>query len=275
MKNKLLYLLLLLPLFAHAQDSLYAQRQYIEVDPSKPVITNVQYVGVGYANLLDTYLSQEEYGGIEVRYISHTTRENNSRWSSECIHQGLIQNVSPRSDDNRETGGMYTFDYVRHYQLIPFNGKWSLKVGGMAEAGVGFLYNTRNSNNPAQARLYLHLSPNIVGTYQFSLFNKQFTARYELSAPLLGVMFSPNYGQSYYEIFSRGNYDHNAVFTTPFNAPTLRHQLSVDFSLGKATFRLGYLGDYQQAKVNGLKYHTNSHLLLIGYVHKFQIFDVK
>ena len=65
---------------------------------------------------------------------------------------------------------------------------------------------------------------------------------------------------------TRGNYDHNAVFTTPFNAPTLRHQLTVDIPIKKAALRVGYLGDYQQAEVNHLKYHTYSHLLLIGLV---------
>ena len=89
--------------------------------------------------------------------------------------------------------------------------------------------------------------------------------QYEATAPLAGLLFSPNYGQSYYEIFSRGNYDHNIVPTTPLCAPTLRHSLVLDIPLKRSSIRVGYMGDFQPAEVNSLKYHTYSPLLLIGY----------
>ena len=88
-------------------------------------------------------------------------------------------------------------------------------------------------------------------------------------------MFSPNFGQSYYEIFSRGNYDHNVVITTPSETPSLRQMLTLDVTFGKSTWRVGYLGDYDQAKANSLKRHVYTHALLIGFVRHFQIIKIR
>lgn len=136
---------------------------------------------------------------------------------------------------------------------------------------TGFLYNTRNANNPAQGYARLNIAPDIIAAYSFRLWKRSIQVRYELQTPLLGVMFSPNYEQSYYEIFSRGNYDHNIVFTTPFSAPSLRQMATIDFTLHHTTLRVGFLGDYQQTKVNGLRQHVWSNLFLLGIVRKFSI----
>lgn len=238
------------------------------------VITNTQMLGIGTVNALDTYLSPEEYTGTELRYASHSVRENGSKLSRELIHQAQILSVHNRKENNNNLGGFYNFQYNWQYIVGTWSlgeGKLLLKAGGGVDTRLGFLYNMRNSNNPAQAYAQLNISPNAVAAYRFRFRNIPFQLRYEVQAPLLGLTFSPNYGQSYYEIFTRDNYDHNLIVTTPVSAPSLRQMLTLDFTLRHTTFRIGYLGDYQQAKINHLRQHVWSNLFIFGIVRKFSI----
>ena len=213
-------------------------------------------LGVGYTNILDTYLSPEKYRGTDVRFISHTRRENDSaRFVHQLLHEGNIAFADNRSGNGGEIAGGYTFGYslLRKWQMPVGSCGLRLLAGGTAELSAGFLYNTRGSNNPAQARFALQLKPTVAADFDFRIFKRQkrpFTLHYEASAPLCGLMFSPNYGQSYYEIFSRGNYDHNCVPTTVASTPSLRQMLTLDFRALHTTWRIGYLGDWRQASVH-------------------------
>lgn len=268
--SRLLRRILFLSILAASSLTMQAQ----DTLRSRKVITNVQAVAFGSVSQLDTYLSPEEYKGSELRYVSHTVRENDTKVSRELIHQARLAYSHNRADNNNELGGSYNFQYNVRWQL----GDWQLgkgllivKAGVGIDANIGFLYNMRNSNNPAQAYFYLHLAPSASAAYRFRLANRPFRLRYAVQLPLVGLMFSPNYGQSYYEIFSRGDYDHNIVATTPVSAPSLRQMISLDLTLHHTTLRLGYLADIQQSKVNHLKMHTWSHLFAVGIVRKFTI----
>lgn len=234
-------------------------------------------LGIGYTDILDTYLSPEKYRGTDLRFISHTRREKDSTsLVHQLLHEGSIATADNRSGNGGEIGGGYSFAYslLRKWQMSVGSCHLRLLAGGTAELSVGFLYNTRGSNNPAQARLALQLKSTVAADFDFRLFRRQqrpFTLHYEASAPLCGLMFSPNYGQSYYEIFSRGNYDHNCVPTTIASTPSLRQMLTLDFRALHTTWRIGYLGDWRQASVNNLKQHTYTHALVFGIVRRFRI----
>ena len=79
-----------------------------------------------------------------------------------------------------------------------------------------------------------------------------------------------NIGREAAQLIER-DYDHNAVPTTFIATPSLRHIFSLDFNIAKTTLRLGYMGDYRQAKVNNLKYHSYSHLFVIGITRTFRL----
>lgn len=234
-------------------------------------ITNTRLIGVGGVNILDTYLSNEKYSGVGVRYISHTVRQREEgKWARLIVHQGSLTRTHNRAENSNQLGGDYKFTYGVLYDWQLLAGNLDIKAGGMVDANAGFLYNTRNSNNPAQARFNVDLGPVALATYRFRLGKMPLAVNAELSAPLCGLMFSPNYGQSYYEIFSEGNYDHNIVPTTIVSTPSLRGMLSLDFNIRKTTVRVGYLGDFRQAKVNKLKYHEWTNMFVIGITRRFK-----
>ena len=263
---------LLLALAAHC-----AHAQTDTIAPPK-VITNALMAGVGATGILDTYLSQEKFGGTSLHFISHTTRERaGGPWSRTIVHHGYMAWADNRAGDGGEIAGAYRLSYAvrRNWTFTLGSGTLGLRAGAQLDATAGFIYNTRGSNNPAQARLSLHLSPSVSLTYSTHIRRLPVAFCYEASAPLAGVMFSPNYGQSYYEIFSRGNYDRNIVPTTFISTPSLRHTLTIDLPLGGTTVRLGYLGDMEQARVNHLKQHIYTHAVLIGIVRRFKLTKIR
>ena len=240
---------------------------------SQKVITRSTMVGFGSTNILDTYLSAEHFKGSGMSFVTTIERQRPDRhWSTIMEHEANLSTTKDRSKTQQELEGAYNFYWGKLYSWQLLDNCLKLQAGGLVNASLGFIYNTSNGNNPAQARAHLNVMPTGVATYQFNLWRKQFTARYELSLPLCGIMFSPNYGQSYYEIFSLGNYDHNAVPTTFVSAPEWRQMLTLDVRLWKSgTLRIGYLGNMQQAKVNNLRQHVYTHRLLIGFTKRFSI----
>lgn len=238
-------------------------------------ITNCRQIGAGSTRVLDTYLSQEKFSGSGLTILNSSERQrDNRKWSMLTEHELNIATVGDRVDKREEMQGSYTLfiGALRQWRYGPLK----LQAGGMGAVDAGFIYNTSNSNNPAQGRLSLQLMPTGTAAYAFKLWRRPLQLRYELQLPLGGVIFSPNYGQSYYEIFSLGNYDHNVVMTTFVSAPTWRQQLSAEYPIGRGTsLRVSYLGHYQQSNVNHLKTHIYHDRVMIGIVRKLRILNVK
>ena len=244
-------------------------------------------IGFGSTDILDTYLSQEKFKGEGMTFLTLSERRGVNiietqdgdgkplmiprRWSTIVQNQVHLSLTEDRDENKSMMEGTYNLYVGRYRSLIGApSEKFHVQAGALANATLGFLYNTRNGNNPAQARIGLQLMPSAVGTWNFRLFRGKSlgkaSLRYELDVPLVGVAFSPNYGQSYYEIFAKDNYDHNVVPTTFVSAPTFRQQLTLSCRVSRRLIlQLGYLGDYQQLQVNNLKQHVYSNNVMVGF----------
>ena len=179
-----------------------------------------------------------------------------------------------KAETSNEMAGMVNWNYALHYQ---FRLTENLKIlaGPMLDLNGGFIYNMRNSNNPAQAKAYVNLAASGMVIYRFHIGNYPLIARYQANLPVMGIMFSPEYGQSYYEIFSLKNGGKNVLFTSLHNQPSLRQLVTLDFPIRSVNMRFGYLCDIQQAKVNNLKSHIWSHAFMIGFVKNFYLLKGK
>ncbi len=220
--------------------------------------------------MLDTYLSPEKYRGFEFRFTSKVTRPSRKHALTTMLtHEGRITNSHNRADNANEISGGYDFSYGMMWRTSLFHNNLRVLLGGMTDFYLGFTYNTRTSaNNPAQGYMSLGIGPQLQLAGDVNAWGKTLTLTWEGRMPFIGVMFSPAYGQSYYEIFNLGNYDHNIVVYT-VAVPQLHQQFTVDVPVSRRTsLRVGYLCDIRQAKPNSLKQHTFYNAATIGFVIK-------
>lgn len=230
--------------------------------------------GIGRLNVLDTYLSPLEYTGTELSVLHRSERE--ARWGGRRVTvTGLFAGrgayLHSPTDDGKEWEGSFSAAGGWHYNLRPCEGL-RLGVGGLMEATAGFTYNTRNGNNPAQGQLAADVALSLLAQYDFRIARRGCSARMQLDAPLGGVMFTPDYGQSYYEIFSLGHRHRNVRPTWVGNAPSARLLTTLSVRLLGATFSVGYVADVRQSHVNHLKRHAWHNQFVVGYVRRLVLF---
>ena len=236
--------------------------------------------GIGTANILDTYLSPYSYKGTNYHLLWNTQR-NVKAFGLDNLNFQTILDIDASTLDNpaknidEYTGGLrFALGWTKLINTWDIkNTKLSLEFGPMTSAYAGFVYNERNGNNPAQAKVDLMIDLTARAKWRFSLFKKNMQLDYQIIIPFAGLAFSPNYGQSYYEAFYKDNYDHNIVFANFVNMPSARHLLNLDIPLRKnsmTALRVGYQGYFMQSKFNHLRYHSYTNSFSLGFTKYFK-----
>ena len=242
--------------------------QSIDTLKSSPIINRAVSYGVGYANIFDTYLSPQEYKGIDFRISRETMKMTKILDGNVSIQNYLQANLSythNRVDNNNSFSGLLNCNYGLHYQFR-ITSNFKLLAGGLIDSNIGFIYNLRNGNNPASAKFYINIAPSGLAIWNAKIKNYPITLRYQVNVPIVGLMFSPHYGQSYYEIFSLGNDSGVIKLTSLHNQPSIRQFFSVDLPINKVKMRVSYICDIQQSKLNQIKTHSYTHTFMFGFV---------
>lgn len=261
--------MLLLSLYASAQDPTGA--------PLNKEVLHSTMGGAGFSNILDTYLAPYSYTGTSLRIQRETQRMTNL-WGGKVSNQtmvdvnGAINKNHARNIDEYAGGIRYSqawlYNVAGSTVVNPVERSsrhWNYAAGLAATGSLGTAYIDRSGNNPAQAKADLGIDATAMVTYTMRIARHHYLWRYQLTVPMLGVAFSPNYGQSYYEVFGLGQSDHNVVFAWPGNRPSMRHRLTLDIPIGRYTLRVGYVAQFNQSTFHHLKYHNYTHDFVVGF----------
>lgn len=237
-------------------------------------------VGIGGYNLRDTYLSPStdiNYTGWVARILNE--RMKVVRLADYKISRQQLINVEFGSTRNgaetaNEYAGFVDYSLGYHYrfpQLLP-----GLKVltGASARLSGGFIYNTRNSNNPVSGKADFDLNLSAMAIYNFKIQDFPLTLRYQAEIPFAGVLFSVHKGEPYY-FLTQGSADGIVRFSSFHNKFAMRNYFTLDIPVSNFTVRVGYLNSMYRTDVNSIKTHILSNSFMVGLVKEFVSFGGK
>ena len=229
-------------------------------------------LGIGSTSIYDTYLSPLEYKGSNIGLI-HERMKMTGLFDGKVSSQHLFNlelatTVNPAKTATNYMGSL-EYGYGLHYHLQPFPVEKLKVLAGLQASGlIGGIYNTRNGNNPATAKLNLNLNLSGMVSYQLKIKEQPVLLRYQLNIPSIGVMYAPAFGLSYYEMDASG---YNGLFRLAsfHNQLAMRNLLSVELPLNFCTVRLSYQNWTYETRINDLDTRIASNSVYVGFSKNF------
>ncbi|MDR1764060.1 MAG: DUF3316 domain-containing protein [Dysgonamonadaceae bacterium] len=233
-------------------------------------------VGWGIGKVYDTYLSPLDYSGKNVAVYSEQLKATGMA-SGKIIAQTQYSINYSWSKNKAETASYYTglFDY-NYGMFYKFSPAPKLRIFAGTQAGclLGFIYNNRNGNNPAAGKFHLNLNLSAIASYEMKIKSLPLRFGYQISLPFAGIMYSPDFGQSYYEI-SLGDDSQLAYLSSFHNYLAVKNILTVDVPLKSFTLKLGYVHSYYETQINSLDSRISSGTFCVGVAKNFLIVPTK
>ena len=234
-------------------------------------------IGIGDYLIKNTYLSPYEYTGTGLRIVNERMKVvsfANYRISSQQIVDVDFSSVRNPAGTVAALTGFLDYSFGYHYRFQPAT-DFKVLTGAAIKGMFGFVYNTQTANNPIATHVDVDLNASAIGIYTFRIKKFPLTFRFQTDIPLTGVLFTPNSGQSYYEIFGLGNTSDIVGFSSLHNKFTMRNFMSVDISFWKLTLRTGYLNSIYLTRIKGIQTRYVTHNLMLGLVREFVSFRGK
>lgn len=230
----------------------------------RPVMSAYTFEAGG-SRLADTYLTPLIYDGyaLAVQYERwQAMKFSPERWVMNLTIRATWDDAdSPARNNSMWYAGVDARWGMMHRWTMPLG--ITIGAGGSTGIMAGCMYNGRNSNNPASAKLSWTVDAAAYATWSTKLGRLPVTLTYKPVMPLTGIFFGVEYGASYYEYWL-GNRKNTIHWGHWGNYFAMDNQLTADLHFGATSLRLGYRGFVYSTKVNGISSRITSNTFIIG-----------
>lgn len=226
--------------------------------------------GFGSYQLKDTYLSPFIYRGWGGRILNERITQLQPLFSRQRIISVDLATTRNPAENVNDFGIFMDYAQAYYYHAVD-NNDFNILVGSSVYVMGGFIYNTRNGNNPLSAKADINLNLSFMLEYTLWIKKRPVRFRYQGMLPFAGVFFAPHYGASYYEMFNEGNLSDVVAFNSFHNKFDLKNYITIDIPIHAQTLRLGYMSNYYNSDINNLQTRIFSNTLMIGWVKSFYL----
>lgn len=249
---------------------------FSQADSTKQYLltSSTENVSLTAIDLLDPYLSPLVYTGVGVGY-QHSDMKYFKKYVGKMSHESRFSILAANtynpqySSSVNYVGGQY--QWGMHYHFRPLQGL-HLLAGGNAGVLMAVKSNERNVNNPVNVDAALDLGFSGIANYGFSLWRKKFTLSFQLEFPLLGMMYVPMQGASYYEMFTGGDLSNTLHFSSFHNRLARTGGLKLEIPAKNSTLHVGVSTTTLKYEANDMFFKQNNYNFNVGYTYDLYIF---
>ena len=236
------------------------------VDQKYLLKTKTNTFGLSALSLSDPYLSPLTYTGNGIQFnhesqrflsVSNTHVSIQSKFNLEA---GYLLN--PAGTSSMTYMGT-NYSWGMHYHFRPVSGL-ILLAGGSWDMNFGFKNVARNVNNPGNVDLATNLNLSGVAVYDVELRRRTLRLRLAVETPVIGWMYVPLAGASYYEMFMLGNLSGISHFSSVMNRRGINPKLTVDVPFKHSVWRFGMGYQVLQYSANNMVFTRKETSLIIG-----------
>lgn len=233
---------------------------------SRPV-TSTYSLEIGGRHALSTYLSPLSYRGWNAALTGDWRKAMPSCPDHLLMHFNASASLS-RMLNPYGNALMIGFDAAFNWGMSwrhVFESKLQVEAGADVGIDGGALYLLRNGNNPVSALASAGLALRAGISRPFRIGRLPIVVSDHVRLPSLNVFFSPQYGETYYEIYL-GNHSGLAHCGWWGNNFRIDNLLAVDLDFGRTAMRIGYRFNAYTSWVCNLNTHIFTHSFVIGII---------